>query len=156
MTSNQRVRIEESSPWHVGELGQKLRDGDYKEGEALGYKPSNLLFYSYRQGLMRRTAFVDGKIAAMWGVAGIPMGLVGRPYLVTSPACEEISPIRFAAIYRKEVMEMGKLFPLLENYVDSSYKKAVRMLELAGFKIDQPIPLGPNDSLFNRFSKVTQ
>lgn len=155
MTSKS-VRIVESSPWHVRDLGQNLREGDYREGLALGYKPANLLFYSYRQGLMRRTAFVDGQIAAMWGVAGIPMGLVGRPYLITSPACEEISPIRFVSIYRKEVVEMGKLFPLLENYVDSSYIKAVRMLELAGFTIDEPIPLGPIGSLFNRFSKVTQ
>jgi hypothetical protein len=87
----------------------------------------------------------------MWGVAGISLGIKGMPYLITSPLSETISPIKFAKIYTSQVKEMKKLFPVLENYVDASYTGAVRMLSLAGFRLD-PVTINNND--FFKFSMV--
>jgi len=136
----------------VRELSNILREKDRQEALNAGVEPHKALYHSFKQGIYRRTAFVDGMLAAMWGVAGVTLGLIGQPYLVTSKHVEDISPIKFARIYRQEVEEMKKFFPILENYVDASYNEAVRMLEIAGFKIDNPIELGPNKTLFYRFS----
>lgn len=121
------------------------------EALGLGLDPEKAVFFSYRGGLWRRTALINGRVAAMWGLAGTPMGLVGQPYLITSPVCQEISPIRFARVYREEVKTMKKLFPILENYVDASYEGAVRMLRIAGFELKGPRKVPPFDKEFYQF-----
>lgn len=84
----------------------------------------------------------------MWGLHGELLGSVGYPYLVTTPWCEAISPLRFARIYRQEVEIMRQFFPLLENYVDPKYLEAVRLLKMAGF---QMFPEVFNNTCFLRF-----
>lgn len=145
------VEIIPSEAKHVAQLALSMREGDAREVTVLGLDPRKMLWNSYRRGVMRKTAFVDGQIAAMWGCSGSPLGHTAQPYLVTGNAVNLISPIVFARIYRREVAEMKKMFPVLENYVDASYNGAVRMLELAGFRLGETMPLGPNNSPFRRF-----
>lgn len=145
------VEIIPSEASHVAKLVISMRDGDAREVTVLGLDPRKMLWNSYRRGLMRKTAFIDGKIAAMWGVAGAPLGEVAQPYLATANTVNLISPIAFARIYRREVAGMKKVFPVLENYVDATYYGAVRMLELAGFRIGDVVPMGPNNALFRKF-----
>lgn len=149
------VEIVPSTIAHAKELAQNLRQGDRQEALGLGLVPEKAVFFSYRGGLWRRTALIDNQVAAMWGVAGCPMGLVGQPYLITSPVCEEILPIRFARIYKQEVSVMTKLFPILENYVDASYEGAVRMLRIAGFSLKGPCKVPPFDKEFYQFTMVS-
>lgn len=146
-----QVDIVQSDLSHVRELSKSLRDGDQIEAISLGLAPHKALYYSYKQGLYRRTGLVDGKVAAMWGVAGTLLGLVGQPYLATGREVEKISPIRFARIYKKQTHIINQIFPILENYVDASYLGAVGMLRLAGFELSEPIQM--LNGTFCRFSR---
>lgn len=146
------IQIVNSTLNHVKELSESIRQKDQEEAIALGLKPHRALFFSYKHAVLRRSCLVDGKVAAMWGVCGTPLGMRGQPYLITGEVSNTVSPIRFAKIYLKEVENMKSLFPVLENYVHSSYEGAVGMLRLAGFKLDEPIDI--KGSKFQRFSMV--
>ena len=129
----------------------EFREKDRQEAEKLGLDPKKGLFYAYQHAILRRTAFIDNVASAMWGVAGVPLGIIGQPYLVTGPLVEQISPIKFARIYKQEVEHMKQLIPRLENYVDFEYSEAVRLLKLAGFILEKPIRIGKQEALFSRF-----
>ncbi len=132
------IEIVPTTAAHIRELQRTIRDADRKEIEAYGFTTNRGLWLSYKEGLGNCTAFVDGKVAACWGCAGVYMGAKGRPWLLTSYEVEKISPLKFAKIYQREVYKMLELFPLLENFVADDYEKAVRMLSIIGFTIGEP------------------
>lgn len=147
-----RVEIVQTTPAHIRELAMTLRPHDRREAEAYGFPTNKILWRSYKNSIMRNTAFIDDQVAAVWGVNGTPLGDVGEPFLATSEIVDRISPLRFCRIYQEEVLRMLGIFPKLVNYVDSQYTKAVRLLDIVGFKIDEPLPFGPHGTLFCRFS----
>ena len=136
---------------HIEELGRTMREQDAHEAISLGYNPADLLLISYQSSLMRKTALVNGSVAACWGVCGMPIGFVGRPWLVTSDEVYKESPFAYAMIYKDEVRRMAEVFPVLENYVETSYTQSVRLLKLIGFTMEDPIPLGVNGEQFTKF-----
>lgn len=145
------IEVIPSTPEHVRLLGNAMREPDAQEITCLGLSPHKVLWRSYKTAVMRRTALVDGVVAAMWGVAGEVLGRNGAPYLVTGPACDSVSPVRFARIYRAEVAEMLNLFPRLENYVHCKHFAAVRMLGVAGFSFGPPVEIQGFRELFRKF-----
>lgn len=145
------IEIVDTTISHVRHLRKSLRNSDKQEIINAGFDPSRICMYTYKVSLWRRTGLIDGEPAAMWGVRGNLLGLVGQPYLLTTNRINLISPLKFAKIYIKEVEEMKKLFPVLENYVDASYIGACRMLKLAGFDLE---PVEINNNKFYRFSLV--
>ena len=89
----------------VRELSKRMREQDKQEAIALGYQPHKALYYSFKHGLYRITALIDGEVAAMWGVGGSPMGLVGQPYLITSNLIYKLSSVReFINIYKQDII----------------------------------------------------
>jgi hypothetical protein len=144
------VEIIDSVVAHTRQLSKTLREADKLEAIRVGLDPDKAVFYSYRRGVYRKTALIGGRVAAMWGVSGTPLSLIGMPYLITGTEVQKIPSIRFAKIYIKEVQKMNRIFPVLQNYVDASYKGAVRLLQIAGFKLEGPIVL--NNFEFYRFT----
>jgi len=137
------IAILSATSAHVRALGQSLRAEDEREITCLGLVAHKVLFRSWRRAVMRRTALVDGEVDAMWGVGGVLCGPVGFPWLLTGKAAERASPLTFARIYQREVRDMLRLFPVLENWVDASHEKAIRMLEIAGFQVGEPREVRP-------------
>ena len=148
------VKIIASTPTHVRELAANLRPRDLQEVAMYGFPTNKALWRSYKSSIMRMTALIGGRVAAMWGVCGIPMDEVGQPWLMTTGVSEEISPLRFARIYQNEVIKMLGLFPHLENYCDAGYDKALRLLDIVGFDIHPPEPRGSLNGLFCKFEMV--
>jgi len=140
MTANLTVR--ESKFSDINQLVSTIREKDRQECLRLGFTPRVALIYGYKNAFLRHTALVNGKVGAMWGVVGQVTSTTGFPYFVTSIYSEEVSPIRFARLYKQEVRKMNDLFPKLVNYVDSSYEESVRLLKLTGFKVEEPGPKG--------------
>jgi len=137
------ILIVPTIPAHLRELAANLRKEDEKEILAFGRKVHHVLWRSYKSSLMRRTAFIDGKLAACWGCAGELLGSQGIPWLLTTPEVKKISPLKFARIYQQEVTEMLGMFPKLVNYVDPDYTASIRMLDIMGFKVsDSELILG--------------
>ncbi len=138
------VSIVPATSSHISALKLNLRPEDAEEIVRFGVTIQKAVWYSYKHSLIRKTALINGIVAACWGCSGVFMGQVGIPWLMTTPEVKKVSPLRFARIYQQEVMEMLKIFPRLENSVDSEYDSAIRLLEIIGFTIENPqkIPNG--------------
>lgn len=150
MTSAEVSIVDAIGP-HTVSLKDNLRVQDAQEILRFGITVQHALWYSYKHSLIRKTALIDGTVAAMWGCHGTFMGTTGMPWLLTAPEVKKVSPLRFCRIYRNEVEKMLKIFPVLSNYVDATYGAAVRMLENAGFTLFEPEPMGNNGALYRKF-----
>lgn len=148
------VEIVDSTFQHARELSKTLRQEDRLEAENLGMNPTRLLFRSYRSAVYKKTALVNNKIAAMWGVSGTLLANRGEPYLLTGIEALNVSPLVFMRVYKQEVSIMRTMFPILENYVDLSYFGAVKALRLAGFSFFEPIYV--NGNAFSKFQLITK
>lgn len=147
-----KITVEHSHAGHPPLLVEKLREADRKEVSRLGFKdPLEALIYAFRHAIIKRTAFVDDEIAAMWGVCGVPLSIIGTPYLLTTPAVER-APLTFVKMFRAETEDLLHYFPILENYVDAEYTGAVKLLSLAGYTLEEPEPLVGN-AMFIKFHK---
>lgn len=151
MTS--KCELIDSQAWHVTELLKTLRDKDRREAEALGLDPEYGLWYAFRNSPIRRTAIINDRVSAMWGTYGTIGHGTGIPYLVTGKGLEELSAIRFIKLYKQEVQDMLKVFPVLENYVHAEYTESVKTLKLAGFTLTGPFK-ADNGEQFLKFSIV--
>lgn len=149
VTDAPMVTIVDAIGPHTISLKDNLRTQDADEILRFGITVQHALWQSYKTSVIRKTALIDGRVAAMWGVAGVFMGRVGVPWLLTSPEVKKVSPLRFCRIYQIEVMNMLKLFPRLENYVAMEYTAAIRLLEIIGFTVESPQKLG--NGMFCKF-----
>lgn len=147
------IEIVETIPAHVLELRETLREEDASEICKFGIPIRKALYRSYKNAIMCRTGLIDGRVGAIWGLGGVLLGEVGRPWLLTGSAVKEISPLTFARIYAQEVQEMLGHFPVLENWVDASYTKSVRLLKIIGFTLDEPMKIQglKTEALFMKF-----
>lgn len=146
-----RYEIVESERCHIDAMVKAMREEDAAEAVAMGLRPRAALGRSFRKGIMRRTAFIDGDIAAMWGLCGTLLSNEGTPWLVTTKAVERL-PIAFIKEGRREVAAMLSIRPILSNIVPASYGRAVELLHMLGFMIGKPEPYGPDNVLFRSFS----
>ena len=139
-----RYSVVPATPEHVYDLAANLRPADEAEILGSGHGVKRSLWRGYRNSVLCETAIVDAKVAAMWGltVGFVPglslLGNTGRPWLLTSPLVEQV-PFAVVREAKRAVMRMLAVKPLLENYVLASYEKAVRLVRLVGFTVDDPI-----------------
>lgn len=145
------------TPSTLGDVDQllvNLRTGDMEEMVALhGYPFDDIV----RAGIMRSdaawTVWIDGKLAAVFGVSGVPSvrGL-GVPWLLGTPHLERHGS-QLVRHGRQYVDHMLSVYPALANYVSAENERSIRWLENLGFSIDPPAPLGPYGAPFRRFHK---
>lgn len=145
-----RVQIIPAEISHVYALAATLRAGDASEIEATGFGCRDGLRAIYRGALLRRTALVDGEVAAMFGLTGDALSDSGEPWLLTSAAVERV-PCAFLRIGRQQVATMLQMKPVLHNYVMASYTRACRFVILLGFTLGEPEPMGPKSIPFRKF-----
>lgn len=145
-----RVKIIPAEALHVASLRDRLRPADIAEMEAVGLRPGQGLWKSYRLSVLAKTALVDGEVAAMFGMSGSPLAMRGEPWLLTSPLVEKVK-VSFVREGRNAVAEMLAVCPVLSGYVDASYIKAVRLLKALGFWVDTPLPFGVKGALFSKY-----
>lgn len=141
---------------HVYALAAALRPRDAAEIAGVGISPKKALYRAFRNSVMCKTAFVDGEIAAMWGLCvglrpGVsPLSDLGVPWLHTSAAVERI-PVSFVKIAKAELALMCVNRRRLESFVAADYPQAVKLLRILGFTVEQPKPIGANGAPFCRF-----
>jgi hypothetical protein len=141
---------------HIYELAETLRDKDRTEILNLGFGVKKALWRAYRNSIMCRTALVDAKVAAIWGLAiglrhGVsPLSDLGVPWLHTSAAIEAV-PVSFIKVAKTELAAMRALRPKLESYVAADYAQAVKFLKIIGFTVDKAEPVGLGGAPYCRF-----
>ncbi len=127
-----------------------MRPEDAAEFEAVGIDVRTGLRKTFRAALVRNSVFVDGELAAMWGMGGDALSDIGAPWLLTTPAIERV-PVSFVRVGRENVAAMLRIKPILVNYVDARYRRACRFVEALGFVLDPPEPYGSKGALFRKF-----
>ena len=143
--------IRDSVVTDIYALADRLRDEDLSEITGLLAKsPREALRTSYRHAILRRTALIDGEIAAMWGLGGAMLSDNGTPWLMTSKLVERV-PVTFVKTARAQLGEMLCHRRFLSNYVLATYRGACRLLEVLGFVLDPAVPMGPQGLPFRRF-----
>jgi len=147
-----RIIVVPSKISDVYRLCAMMRDRDRDEALALGVDPKRAMRAQFRAAVQRKTYFVDGKIVAMSGLCGPLLANVGNPYLVTAKGVERF-PVAIVRHARAAVDQMLMLRQRLEGYVLADYTGAVRLLEVVGFTLDPPQPLGPTGAMFCKFWK---
>lgn len=132
---NPEIYICDAEAKHIRQMSTTMDSRTAETALRLGITPGKALWRSYKESLFCRAAFINGKLTAIWGLGGVMFGEVGKPWLVMTPEANDY-PFKVAFIYKRELKKMATMFPVLEDYVDETHKKAVRMLELMGFKMD--------------------
>jgi len=146
------IRIINSTIKDVYVLADNLREEDRREIEADGKNIYRAIRDSYRNSNICKSVFVGEELAAMFGVGGVLLSDKGAIWLLTTNVVQKVSPLKFARIYQEQVLEMLKYFSKLENYVDASYTSSIRLLELIGFTVHAPEPLGEHGNLFCKYT----
>lgn len=127
-----------------------MRTRDRAECEALGVPVRKAVWRSYRHAVVARVAFMDGELAALFGLGGGAFGLVGVPWMFTTPIVErhKLAFLRGARAMRDEFLTAT---PALENWVHAEYGQACRLLLSLGFTLSEPAPFGLKGALFRKF-----
>lgn len=140
--TNPEIIVIDTISAHIREMSSAMHAETAETARKLGMEPHKALWHSYRKSLICRSIFIDGKIAAIFGIGGVMLGEVGQPFLVMTPEVDEY-PMRVAFAYKRELRKMAEMFPVLEDYIDETNEKGIGMLKLMGFKISKnKIPLG--------------
>lgn len=142
------INIIDTAPWHLRDMATAMQSDSAETARKTGMTPLKALWDSYRRSIICKSAFINGKLAAIWGVEGTVMAEIGRPFLIMTPETQEY-PMRVWFRYRKEINKMLEMFPCLEEYVPETNEKSIRMLEIMGFHVSKnKIPIG--DEVFRR------
>lgn len=150
MTQADRWQIVDADPCHLRALARTLRSADAAEVAAYGSGSAmKVIWHSWKRSTIRKTVLVDGEVAAVGGVVGSLMGGKGMPWLLTSPAIERM-PVTFARELRREVAGALAAYPELENYVHAPYRRALRLMEWAGFVVEPAEPVAETGEYFHR------
>lgn len=136
--ANPEITIEKTTAHHIGEMAKVMQNQTADIARKMGCDPKRLLWQSYRRSFMCKTVFINGKIAAIFGISGVLYGEVGQPWLIMSDDVNAY-PFKVAFIYRRELEKFQSMFPVLEDYVDETNEKAIRMLELMKFNVSKNI-----------------
>lgn len=121
---------------HLGEMAKSMQKQTSDIARKMGCDPKKLLWQSYRRSFLCKSVFINGKIAAIFGISGVLYGETGQPWLIMSDEVNDY-PFKVAFIYKKELEKFQDMFPVLEDYVDESNEKAIRMLELMKFNVSK-------------------
>lgn len=129
------VSIVEATPEHALDLAPRIRPEDAAEVMASGgYSPIQALEMSMSISLISLTLLIDGKPAAMFGLAKSKLDEgVGFPWLLTTDLIAKHQKT-FFGMCAPALAEMLEVFPTLVQLVDQRYAAALRWLERLGFE----------------------
>ena len=145
-------QIVDSTPGHIRDLSQNMRDNDRMEVCSIGFTEREIVRKSYDRAIWKKTVFVNGKLACMFGLGGHLLSDTGVPWLLTTREIERI-PLAFVREAKREVRKMLGHFRRLENYVHADYAAAIRFLEILGFTVHpEVVEVGPNRAKFRKFT----
>lgn len=131
-----KVEIVDSQFKHINELCSDLREKDRIEVEKFGFRPFVVLRHSFKNAVYKKTALIEGRVAAMWGVTGSVLSELGHPFLLTANSVGTIPAKTFVTIYLQELSNFLHIYPELENYVDETYSESVKLLRMTGFEFE--------------------
>ena len=132
------ITITDTAPFHLRIMSDAMQENSAKMAQRVGYSPLKALWANYRQSLICKSVFINGNLCAIFGVVGMMLGESGAPWIALTPEVEQY-PMRVAFRFKKELEEMLKLFPVLEDYIEEENTAAIRFMSLMGFRVSKNI-----------------
>lgn len=146
------VLIRDTHLTDVVRLAHNLRASDLAEIRAYGHTdPLHQLTRSAAHSMLCWTAFIDGEVAAILGVAPLSViGGIGSPWMMGTPVLDAHSRIlvRQTPHY---IAQMLRAFPYLVNHVHAQNTTSVRWLRRLGFTVHPAEPFGALGEPFHKF-----
>jgi hypothetical protein len=147
------IKFKPASKEDVQDIFLRLRTKDLEEAAASGIiTPKESLEMSLKMSLYKISAFYDNQIFAMFGI--VPTNLIGIKALIWMVGTDDINKIKFSFVKhtRRYVGLFLELYPVLENWVDERYLKAIKWLQICGaeFDFDNPV-ITPSGIKFYHF-----
>lgn len=139
---------------HINQLKPRIREADRVELTlSAGQSPEYLLEVSFHGSAKCFAWLDDGVVLCVFGVVPSRTPGMGVPWMISSE--EAVSKGKRLVRYCFEkIMELGKGYDYLYNYVHADNHVAVRWLKWCGFIFLDPIPWGPDKkALFYPFVK---
>lgn len=131
---------------HLAELARTMRREDRAEIEGAGVHVKHFLFALWKESAAyRRTALVDGEVAACWGDAAGTLEPEGAMWLFTAPVIERV-PLAFFREARRGIAERLTMRSVLRSDVAVGYERALRFFSMLGFEILPHGSGGPDDT----------
>ncbi len=145
------IQIVPARPAHAELLAPTMRREDVAEVLAFGgFSPLGALLDSLRLSDRAYAVSFDGELAALFGI--VPGPFLSReavPWLLTGEAIER-HPVSFWRASREVVDYWAQQYPVLVQWVDARYERALRWAARLGFRVAAPAPLLPGGLPFCR------
>jgi hypothetical protein len=102
-----KFEIIEARPHHCGQMARIVRQEYRHRFEAMGFQPHRELRVEFDRSYFRRAWLIDGRLAALGGVAGTMAGSAGYVWLALSEAAmsKPLAVVREAKRQLAEIME---------------------------------------------------
>lgn len=146
------VLIRDTALQDVVHLAHNLRPSDLREAQAYGHPDLVVaLSSSAARSVLCWSAFVDGELACVIGVAPISMlNGQGSPWMMGTPVLDRHHRILVRRT-PEYITRMLTAFPHLMNFVHAENTTSVRWLRRLGFTLHDPVPYGAQGELFHPF-----
>lgn len=142
--------IVKASIRHVKPMALSMRPAGYFAMEHYGGDPRRSVFQAFRQSFYCRTALIDGKPVAMWGVASTLLNEYAEVWLVLSHEIGRM-PLAIVREARAELSRVTEDYSHLEATILPEDEASIRFAQFLGFVDDEErIPIG--DSYVLRMS----
>lgn len=148
-------RLVTATEAHALALAPHLRAGDVAEIRATaGVSPEVGLLGSLRGTLAAggeaSALLIGGEVAALWGVRPLTdLRQVGVVWLLTGELVER-HRLLFASLSRFVLRKLLREYPVLCNWIDARYTRALRWAEWTGAKLGEPKPFGVEARWFQK------
>jgi len=129
--SIERVKVVEAQREHIMPLAARLRDSDLEALRVAGITAVAAMELCYTRSVMRRTAFLDGEVAAMWGCRGVMLGGTGDAWLFASEGIARV-PRLALRMALGEMAAFRAVFRRMTGVVFASDPRACRFIERLG------------------------
>lgn len=130
------ITIVETAPYHLRLMSDAMQSKSSNMAYRLGMTPLKALWKNYRQSLICKSVFINGNLCAIFGLMGTVFSDVGTPWICMTPEVEQ-HPMRVAFRFRKELDNMAKMFPVLEDWLEETNDTGMRFMSLMGFSISK-------------------
>lgn len=140
---------------HIGPVADNIRPADRLELLRTGHRsPHRAIRCGIQHSEVSMTGLWNDEPVLIFGVRRhCLMSRKGSPWMVASSRIDE-NPITTAFLKRcrKPLVDFLRYFDILENYVDTENRRAIRWLMYMGFNVEEvAVEYGPYKALFHRF-----
>lgn len=126
------IRIGDAKLWHCGQIARRMRHSHAASLRKLNASPHSEIKAVFNDSILRRACWVDGKLAALWGLGGTLASGDGNVWLVLA---EDLPQKRIAIVRTalRQLTLLAAVFGRLETVVMVDDPVAIRFANYLGF-----------------------